>query len=58
MGLLLVGIFLPAYMRWENKKRGRGERDWRLEESQRNGLSAEEHEFRLGWMHPHFRFKI
>ncbi|WQF90103.1 Putative major facilitator superfamily, MFS transporter superfamily [Colletotrichum destructivum] len=57
-GLLLVGILLPLYMKRENRQREQGKRDYRLEESQRNGLSAAEHEFRLGWMHPGFRFKV
>ncbi|KAJ0163404.1 putative transporter [Colletotrichum tanaceti] len=57
-GLLLVGILLPLYMKRENRQREQGRRDYRLEESQRNGLSAAEHEFRLGWMHPGFRFKV
>ncbi|TDZ16112.1 putative transporter [Colletotrichum orbiculare MAFF 240422] len=55
-GLLIIGYVLPAYMKWENRKRERGERDYRLDESRRGGMSAEEHEFRLGWLHPSFRF--
>lgn len=58
VGLLVIGIILPLYMKRENKKRSQGERGFRLDESQRDGLSAEEHEFRLGWMHPSFRFKF
>ncbi|KAF4785042.1 major facilitator superfamily transporter [Colletotrichum scovillei] len=58
VGLLVIGIVLPLYMKQENKRRSRGERDFRLDESHRDGLSAEEHEFRLGWMHPSFRFKF
>ncbi|KAH0430412.1 major facilitator superfamily transporter [Colletotrichum camelliae] len=57
-GLLIIGVTLPLYMNWENRKRERGERDYRLDESRQNGLSKEEHEFRLGWMHPGFRFKV
>ncbi|KAK1505277.1 major facilitator superfamily transporter [Colletotrichum abscissum] len=56
--LLVIGIVLPLYMKRENEKRSRGQRDFRLDESQRDGQSAEEHEFRLGWMHPSFRFKF
>ncbi|UQC84016.1 major facilitator superfamily transporter [Colletotrichum lupini] len=56
--LLVIGIFLPLYMKRENEKQSRGQRDFRLDESQRDGQSAEEHEFRLGWMHPSFRFKF
>ena len=34
-------------LRWENKKRDRGERDWRLQEPDADNLGDD---------HPHFRF--
>ncbi|KAF8892192.1 MFS general substrate transporter [Infundibulicybe gibba] len=40
------------YVRWENGKRDRGERDYRLE-----GKSPEEIE-QLGYLHPNFRYQI
>ncbi|OLN83078.1 putative transporter C1002.16c-like protein 22 [Colletotrichum chlorophyti] len=58
IGLFIIGTILPLYMKWENKKRERGDRDHRLDASRRNGLAREELEFRLGWMHPSFRFKF
>ncbi|KAF9466151.1 MFS general substrate transporter [Collybia nuda] len=39
------------FLRWENRKRDRGERDYRLE-----GISSEEVE-QLGYLHPNFRFQ-
>jgi len=40
------------YARWENAKRARGERNYRLE-----GKSQEEIE-QLGYRHPDFRYQI
>ncbi|OHF03862.1 major facilitator superfamily transporter [Colletotrichum orchidophilum] len=57
-GLLVIGIVLPLYMRRENRLRDQGARDHRLDENHRGAISLEEHEFRLGWMHPAFRFKF
>ncbi|KAF5332795.1 hypothetical protein D9611_005179 [Ephemerocybe angulata] len=48
----LVAVFLAFYIRWENGKRARGERDHRLE-----GKSPEELE-NLGYLHPQFRYQI
>ncbi|KAL4266488.1 MFS transporter superfamily protein [Pleurotus pulmonarius] len=47
--LALIGIF---YIRWENSKRARGERDYRLE-----GKTQEQLE-NLGYLHPRFRYQI
>jgi hypothetical protein len=46
--LALIGL---VYLRWENAKRDRGERDHRLE-----GKTAEEIE-QLGYLHPSFRYQ-
>ncbi|KAG9224116.1 hypothetical protein CCMSSC00406_0006784 [Pleurotus cornucopiae] len=47
--LALIGIL---YIRWENAKRARGERDYRLE-----GKTQEQLE-NLGYLHPRFRYQI
>ncbi|KZT19730.1 MFS general substrate transporter [Neolentinus lepideus HHB14362 ss-1] len=46
--LALVGVL---YIKWENRKRERGERDYRLE-----GLTAGEIE-QLGYLHPRYRYQ-
>ncbi|TFK39756.1 MFS general substrate transporter [Crucibulum laeve] len=48
---LLIGV-TAVYLRWENERRDRGERDYRLE-----GKSAKEIEH-LGYLHPYFRYQI
>lgn len=47
--LVVIGAL---YIRWENAKRERGERDYRLE-----GKSLEEIE-QLGYLHPKFRYQV
>ncbi|KAF7430972.1 hypothetical protein PC9H_006687 [Pleurotus ostreatus] len=47
--LALIGIL---YIRWENGKRARGERDYRIE-----GKTQEQLE-NLGYLHPRFRYQI
>lgn len=48
--VFFIGGFLTWYVRWENKRRDRGELDYRLE-----GLTEEEAQG-LGHKHPHFRY--
>ncbi|KAJ2927563.1 hypothetical protein H1R20_g9531, partial [Candolleomyces eurysporus] len=48
----LVAIGLTFYIKWENAKRDRGERDHRLE-----GKTPEEIE-QMGYRHPRFRYQI
>lgn len=48
---------IPIWMTKENKKRQRGERDYRLDPARYNGLTKEEYELQLGWLHPRYRFK-
>lgn len=48
--VFLIGAVLTWYVRWENKRRDRGDLDYRLE-----GLTEEEAQ-KLGHKHPHFRF--
>ncbi|KAJ7917548.1 MFS general substrate transporter [Mycena leptocephala] len=45
-------IIAAMYIRWENAKRNRGERDHRLD-----GKTAKELEG-LGYLHPHFRYQL
>ena len=45
-------VFAGLYVRWENEKRERGERDHRLE-----GKTAEEIQ-NLGYLHPRFRYQM
>ncbi|KAJ3533964.1 hypothetical protein NMY22_g7119 [Coprinellus aureogranulatus] len=53
MSLMAVIIILTAvYLRWENAKRERGERDYRLE-----GKTEEEVK-NMGYRHPQFRYQI
>lgn len=47
--LVVIGAL---YIRWENAKRERGQRDYRLE-----GKGAEEIE-QLGYLHPKFRYQV
>ncbi|KAL0564753.1 hypothetical protein V5O48_017286 [Marasmius crinis-equi] len=47
--LVIIGVL---YIRMENAKRARGERDYRLE-----GKTVEEIEA-LGYLHPHFRYQV
>lgn len=58
LGLIAVAITLIVYMRAENKKRERGERDYRLEAGEREGVDKELFELELGWMHPGHRFQL
>lgn len=48
--LLIVAVAM--YIRWENAKRDRGERDYRLE-----GKTVKELE-ELGYRHPQFRYQL
>jgi len=52
----IVVCFMTAlggmYIRWENEKRNKGERDYRLE-----GKTTEEIE-QLGYLHPKFRYQL
>ncbi|KAJ6519085.1 MFS general substrate transporter [Mycena sanguinolenta] len=50
--ICLVTIITVIYIRWENAKRDRGERDYRLE-----GRTAKELE-ELGYLHPRFRYQL
>lgn len=53
MSTMAVIIVLTAlYIRWENAKRDRGERDYRLE-----GKDNEEVK-NMGYRHPQFRYQI
>ena len=56
---LLVAIFLAFYVRWENGKRDRGGRDYRLEgmadDTTEKGREALEG---MGYKHPKFRYQI
>ncbi|KAF9269208.1 MFS general substrate transporter [Marasmius fiardii PR-910] len=49
-GMLVLLLF--AYIRWENAKRERGERNYRLEG--KDGKEIEE----LGYLHPGFRYQV
>lgn len=50
---ICVIVSLTAlYVRWENKKRDRGERDYRLEGKSQDELRN------LGYKHPQFRYQI
>ncbi|KAJ6542075.1 major facilitator superfamily domain-containing protein [Mycena vulgaris] len=50
--VLVLTVATMAHMVWENRKRARGGRDYRLD-----GLTPAE-EARLGHLHPRFRYKI
>ncbi|KKA31021.1 hypothetical protein TD95_004106 [Thielaviopsis punctulata] len=56
--LVILGVSMLTYMKWENRKRERGERDDRLNPRHYDGMSKEEYEFHLGWDHPSFRFQM
>lgn len=47
----MLTFMLFLFFRWENGKRDRGERDYRLE-----GKTSEEVE-QLGYLHPGFRYQ-
>jgi hypothetical protein len=53
LGALVITVILSIaqviYLRWENRKRDRGERDDRL---------VQENEGRLGHRHPNFRYTL
>ncbi|TEB32345.1 MFS general substrate transporter [Coprinellus micaceus] len=56
---LLVAIFLAFYVRWENGKRDRGGRDYRLDgmaddTTEKGRVALEE----MGYKHPKFRYQI
>ncbi|CAH0044472.1 unnamed protein product [Clonostachys solani] len=55
--LLLVGAASLWWMRRENARRERGDRDHRLHNLP-PGVSRTEHEMFLGWDHPRFRFHM
>lgn len=48
--IFVLGIVGALYIRWENAKRGRGERDYRLQ-----GVTDVE---LLGHLHPDFRYQM
>lgn len=48
--VFVIGAFLTWYVKWENKRRDRGDLDHRIE-----GLSEQEQQ-RLGYKHPAFRY--
>ncbi|TFK18397.1 MFS general substrate transporter [Coprinopsis marcescibilis] len=50
--IFILVVIITLYIRWENKKRDRGDRDHRV-----IGKSAEELE-QLGYLHPEFRYQI
>ncbi|KAJ7580298.1 MFS general substrate transporter [Mycena floridula] len=50
--VFVLTILGAIYIRWENAKRDRGERDYRLE-----GKDSQEIE-RLGYLHPNFRYQM
>lgn len=50
--IFVLGIVGALYVLWENAKRDRGERDYRLQ-----GVGVEEVE-RLGHLHPDFRYQM
>lgn len=50
--IFVLGIVGALYVRWENAKRDRGEREYRLQ-----GVGVEEVE-RLGHLHPDFRYQM
>ncbi|TFK39755.1 MFS general substrate transporter [Crucibulum laeve] len=52
LAVCAILALIAVYLRWENAKRDRGERDYRLE-----GKSVEEIE-QLGYLHPNFRYQI
>jgi hypothetical protein len=50
--ILVLTVVTMVYMKWENAKRARGERDHRLD-----GLTPAE-KAQLGHLHPKFRYKL
>lgn len=48
--VFVIGAFLTAYVKWENRRRERGDLDYRLE-----GLTEKQQQ-ELGHKHPNFRF--
>jgi len=50
--ICLLTVIAALYIRWENAKRNRGERDYRLE-----GKTDKELE-ELGYLHPNFRYQL
>ena len=58
VALVALAASLILYMRAENRKRERGERDYRLESGPREGVDRELFELELGWMHPSHRFQL
>lgn len=58
VALVTIATSLITYMRAENRKRERGERDYRLEMGEREGAERDLFELELGWMHPGHRFQL
>ncbi|KAF5328914.1 hypothetical protein D9758_013825 [Tetrapyrgos nigripes] len=59
LGCILVVVGW-VYIKWENAKRERGERDYRLTQLTEDGKSVEEKEREieeLGYLHPEFRYQ-
>ncbi|TFK23380.1 MFS general substrate transporter [Coprinopsis marcescibilis] len=48
----VIVVITALYIRWENRKRARGDRDERLE-----GKSQDE-QAKMGWRHPRFKYQI
>lgn len=55
---LLVAILLAFYIKWENAKRGRGERDHRLDGKDEDSEAGKEELENMGYKHPRFRYQI
>ncbi|KAL5598755.1 hypothetical protein BROUX41_003909 [Berkeleyomyces rouxiae] len=57
--LIILGCSMLLWMKWENNKRARGDRDNRLDPVHYQGkMTKEEYEFHLGWDHPNYRFQM
>ena len=50
--VVLLAGFGSLYLRWENDKRERGERDYRLEGKTEQEIKD------LGYLHPRFRYQL
>ncbi|EAU82287.2 hypothetical protein CC1G_08899 [Coprinopsis cinerea okayama7 len=50
--ICVLVVIIALYIRWENQKRDRGERDYRLEGKDERELEQ------LGYKHPRFRYQI
>jgi hypothetical protein len=58
IGLFLISIATPWWMRNENAKRDDGDRNYRMDNVRWQGRPREEYERELGCLHPDFRYKI